>query len=55
MNAFGFYTILLIGFLGGFVMAWILLCRKAAQAAIRASSSALGTARSSLPYGTPHE
>jgi hypothetical protein len=33
MNVFGFYTILLFGFLGGFAMAWILLCYKTAQAA----------------------
>ena len=34
MNALGFYTTLLIGFLGGFLMAWFLLalCCKAAQA-----------------------
>ncbi len=33
MNAFGFYKSLFIGFLGGFVMAWIMLCCKVAQAA----------------------
>lgn len=33
MDVFGFYTILLIGFLAGFAMAWILLCYKTAQAA----------------------
>ncbi len=32
MKIFGFYSILLIGFLGGCAMAWILLCYKLARA-----------------------
>ncbi len=33
MNAFGFYISILIGFLGDFMMAWILLCYMTVQAA----------------------
>jgi hypothetical protein len=33
MNSFDIYTIIMFSFLGGFAIAWILLCYKTAQAA----------------------